>query len=247
MASDSDSHMFTPTTQQLKELFVPFDRRLNDEKFKLQNIPDNVLKSASVLIPLFYKNGEIHVLLTVRTKNMPSHGGQVAFPGGMADPDDTDAIATALREAEEEVGLQPKDVDIIAVLSSYIVRPNSLVTAVLGLLPNKFDFRINPREVDLVFDLPLRRFLSSEGRTRKIFKFDAKFDFPVYHFSDFVQGRDLDTWGFSAMLCIQVALVAFQSSEKFSFYKDFVVTKENCFNIVSTQAIVNAWSVQPKL
>ncbi|XP_045191468.2 uncharacterized Nudix hydrolase NudL-like isoform X1 [Mercenaria mercenaria] len=237
----------TPNNRQLKELFRPFDTRFNKEKFHL-NIPDGLsFRKASVLIPLFYKDGEIHVLLTVRTKHMPSHAGHVAFPGGMVDPGDADAIATALREAEEEVGIRPKDVDIVAVLSPNIVRPNSLVTPVVGIVSSDFKLHINPREVDMVFDLPLSRFLSLDGRTQENFKFDENLFFSVYHFRDTVNGRELDTWGFSALLCIQAAMVAFQSDLKICFHKDLIVTKENCFTPESTQEIIESWNAKSKL
>lgn len=230
-----------PTVQQLKELFLSYDRRCHPEKYKLYNIPDSVLRSASVLVPLFYKAGEIHVLLTVRTKHMSTHAGHVAFPGGMADQDDTDAIATALRETEEEVGIKPKDIDIIAVLSSFFVRPNSLVTAILGLLPDDFEVRINPREVDMVFDLPLKRFLSSEGKMKTLFKFDEGLEFYTYHFKDIVHSREVDTWGFTALICMQIALVALQSDQEMCFSTDTVTTKANCFTTKVTQTIIDNW------
>lgn len=235
-----------PCIKQLKERFLPFDTRYNSEKFRL-NLHDSILKRASVLIPLFYKGDELHVLLTVRNKNMSSHAGNVAFPGGMWEPGDIDDVATALREAQEEVGIQPSNIDIVAVLSSNIVRPNSIVSPVVGILASDFKLTINPREVDFVFDLPLKRFLSLESRTCKWFTFDVGFNFNVYHFSDTIKGRELDTWGFTAMLCIEVAMVAFQSDNEIHGYNNEILTKENCFNTILTQAIVDKWNIRGKL
>ena len=238
--------MVTPDNSQIKELFKQFDTRFNEERFHL-DIPDySVFRRASVLIPLFFKDGEIHVLLTLRSKSMPSHAGHVAFPGGMSDPGDVDAIATALREAEEEVGLHPKDVDIVATLSPLFVRPNSLVTPVVAVINSDLNLKINPREVDMVFDLPLKRFLSVNGRTQKNYKFET-FDLKMYHFHDMVQGREVDTWGFTSLLSIQIAIVAYQSDLEICFYKDVIITKKNCFTVVSTQDIINKLCIQPRL
>lgn len=233
----------TPNVQELKQLFMPFSSSYN----RLE-IPESAsFKPASVLIPLFYKDSELHVLLTVRNKNMLSHAGHVAFPGGMWEPGDEDSVATALRETKEEVGIQPDKVEIIAILSPNIVRPNSLVTPVIGVLRNDFTLNINPREVEMVFDLPLKRFLSTEGRTHHNLAFDEGLNFNVYHFKDTINGNEVDTWGFTALQCIQVAMVTFQSDIEICFYSDNKVTKDNCFNTKSTQAIIDNWKSKAKL
>src|SRR5512135_2908396 len=74
---------------------------------------------AAVLIPLFPKQGEYHILLTKRTEHLNHHRGEISFPGGRAEPDDTDLIQTALRETWEEVGIEPDDVEILGVLDDF--------------------------------------------------------------------------------------------------------------------------------
>ncbi|MBW1897149.1 MAG: CoA pyrophosphatase, partial [Deltaproteobacteria bacterium] len=71
---------------------------------------------AAVLFPLLKKNGEVHILFTKRTQTVRAHKGQISFPGGVRDQGDESLLATALREAREEIGLQPEDVDVIGSL-----------------------------------------------------------------------------------------------------------------------------------
>lgn len=109
---------------------------------------------AAVLIPLVMRD-RLTVLLTERTTHLSSHSGQVAFPGGKADAQDTDATATALREAHEEVGLERHFVQILGVLPTYTTGSAFLVTPVVALVREGFDITPNPHEVADVFEVPL--------------------------------------------------------------------------------------------
>jgi 8-oxo-dGTP pyrophosphatase MutT (NUDIX family) len=95
------------------------------------------------------------VLLTERTKHLSSHSGQIAFPGGKADPEDTDAIATALREAQEEIGLEERFVQVIGTLPIYTTGSAYMVTPVVALVRTGFDIAPNAHEVADVFEVPL--------------------------------------------------------------------------------------------
>lgn len=109
---------------------------------------------ASVLIPLV-KRERLHVLLTLRPTHMNSHSGQIAFPGGKADPEDRDAVATALREAQEEVGLGPEFVQVMGTLPIYTTGSAFIVTPVVALVDPGFHLQPNPDEVADVFEVPL--------------------------------------------------------------------------------------------
>lgn len=109
---------------------------------------------AAVLIPLVMRD-RLMVLLTERTKHLSSHSGQVAFPGGKADAQDVDATATALREAHEEVGLEPQFVQILGHLPAYTTGSAFVVTPVVALVPEGFSITPNPYEVADVFEVPL--------------------------------------------------------------------------------------------
>jgi len=110
---------------------------------------------ASVLVPLVPRAEGLTVLLTQRTDHLTDHPGQVSFPGGRAEPEDADAVATALREAEEEIGLAPTNVDVLGQLPTYTTGTGFIVTPVVGLVHPDFGVRIDPFEVAEVFEVPL--------------------------------------------------------------------------------------------
>ena len=109
---------------------------------------------ASVLIPLVQRD-RLQVLLTLRPTHMNSHSGQIAFPGGKADPEDADAVATALREAQEEIGLPPRMAEVIGSMPIYTTGSAFIVTPVVALVNPDFVAVPNPDEVADVFEVPL--------------------------------------------------------------------------------------------
>ncbi|XP_012831778.1 PREDICTED: nudix hydrolase 15, mitochondrial-like, partial [Erythranthe guttata] len=120
-------------------------------------------KRAAVLICIFTgtTDGELRVILTRRSMNLSSHPGDVALPGGKMDEGDVDDSATALREATEEIGLDPGLVRVVANLDPFISSNLLRVVPVVGLLSRIQDFKpvLNPDEVDAIFDAPLEMFL----------------------------------------------------------------------------------------
>ena len=110
---------------------------------------------ASVLVPLVQRDEGLAVLLTQRTDHLTDHPGQVSFPGGRAEPEDADAVATALREAHEEIGLKPGQIDVIGQLPTYTTGTGFIVTPVIGLVQPDFSIQIDPFEVAEVFEVPL--------------------------------------------------------------------------------------------
>lgn len=116
-------------------------------------------KPASVLVPLVNRAAGITVLLTQRTADMPSHAGQVAFPGGRRQASDIDAAATALRETEEEVGIPARFVDVIGAVDLYRTGTGYEITPIVGIVTPGFTVRADPREVADVFEVPLEHFL----------------------------------------------------------------------------------------
>jgi 8-oxo-dGTP pyrophosphatase MutT (NUDIX family) len=117
-------------------------------------------KPASVLVPLVNHPAGVTVLLTQRTADMPSHAGQIAFPGGRREKSDVDATATALRETEEEVGIGRGFVDVVGTMDLYHTGTGYEITPVVGIVTPGFVVRADPREVADVFEVPLEHFLN---------------------------------------------------------------------------------------
>jgi 8-oxo-dGTP pyrophosphatase MutT (NUDIX family) len=109
---------------------------------------------ASVLVPLVQRD-EVTVLLTQRTDHLTDHPGQISFPGGRAEPEDVDAIATALREAEEEIGLHARHIEVLGSLPTYTTGTGFIVTPIVGLVQPGFTLEVDPFEVAAVFEVPL--------------------------------------------------------------------------------------------
>ncbi|HMV29490.1 MAG TPA: CoA pyrophosphatase, partial [Anaerolineales bacterium] len=116
---------------------------------------DVQLKCAAVLVPLVFIQNEWHVLYTRRTDRVESHKGQVSFPGGACDEGETTPEETALREADEEIGLNPKDVKVIGKLSRMVTISKFKVTPVVGIIPFPYAFKTSGAEVARVFTMPL--------------------------------------------------------------------------------------------
>ena len=120
--------------------------------------PDRAPVRASVLVPLIEHAGQMQVLLTRRTDHLRDHAGQVSFPGGRAEPEDIDAVDTALREAHEEIGLPRAQVDVIGHLPTYTTVTCFVVTPVVALVRPPFkltDLAIDRFEVAEAFVVPL--------------------------------------------------------------------------------------------
>jgi len=120
---------------------------------------------AAVLLPLVLRE-ELTVLLTERTTHLSTHSGQVAFPGGKRDPEDVSAQATALREAQEEVGLAAGDVEVLGTLPIYTTGTAFLITPVVALVDPRARLHPNPYEVADVFEVPLSLLLDPANHER---------------------------------------------------------------------------------
>jgi len=116
---------------------------------------ENSLKCAAVLIPMFRKGPDWHLIFTRRTDTVESHKGQVSFPGGGCDQNETQAEQTALREAQEEIGLDPRDVQILGRLNDVATITHYRVTPVIGIIPWPYQFQLSQNEVSRVFSIPL--------------------------------------------------------------------------------------------
>ncbi len=157
-----------------------------------------MLKCAAVLAPLAFYDNEWHLLFTRRTDTLQDHGGQVAFPGGQCDPEDGNAEQTALREAEEEIGLQSEDVRILGRVNETVTITNYRVTPIVGIIPWPYAFYVSTIEVERVFTMPLNWLAQPENYW--------KFQHPSTHYP-VIAYRPYDgelLWGATARMTINL-------------------------------------------
>lgn len=170
---------------------------LKDYKPRIINDAPSAYAQASVLIPLFSKDGQYNVIFTKRTSMVEHHKGQISFPGGAVDKEDRSLEETACREAYEEIGLLRKDVDMLgriddelAVVSSFIIHP------FVGIVPWPYDFEINTCEVDSLIFIPLYVFMDETAGHKKDF---VMVDGYPYHGTNY-QYNGTIVWGATARI-----------------------------------------------
>jgi 8-oxo-dGTP pyrophosphatase MutT (NUDIX family) len=166
---------------------------------------DLSLKCAAVLIPFAWFNDEWQLVFTRRTDTVEHHKGQVSFPGGACDDDESMPEATALREAKEEIGLDPADVHILGRLNAVVTITGYRVTPVVGVMPWPYPVRPAPEEVKRVFSIPLQWLAEQDNWEEHPFTPDGMSrSFPVVIYREY-DGEVL--WGASARMMLNLLSV----------------------------------------
>jgi 8-oxo-dGTP pyrophosphatase MutT (NUDIX family) len=122
---------------------------------------------AAVLVPLFKKSEGCHLLFTKRSDQVKYHKGEISFPGGVVDEEDSELINTALREAFEEIGLRESDVQIIGVLDDIVTITEFIVTPIVGLFPYPYPFKVSEVEIAELIEVPLSFLLDDNCYSEK--------------------------------------------------------------------------------
>jgi 8-oxo-dGTP pyrophosphatase MutT (NUDIX family) len=166
-------HTFSP---DLAELFLNIERR-----------------PAAVLVPVVDREPEATLLFTVRTGDLRSHAGQIALPGGRIDPEDEGPVAAALREAEEEIGLDPAFVETLCLAPDYLTGSGYHVAPVIAIVRPGFRLSLNPAEVADAFEVPLSFLMNPANHRRgsRIWQGATRFFFEMPY-----EGRHI--WGITA-------------------------------------------------
>jgi 8-oxo-dGTP pyrophosphatase MutT (NUDIX family) len=168
----------------------------NTDGYAESDSPVESLKCAAVLVPLLRHEGEWHILYTRRTDRVESHKGQVSFPGGACDEGETSPEQTALREAEEEIGLRPASVRVLGRLRPMDTISFYRVTPVVGVVPWPSVFRPAEHEVARIFTMPLA-WLAERSNRWEFNMLGRKHSVIVYHPYD---GETL--WGATARMTV---------------------------------------------
>ncbi len=153
------------------------------------------LKEAAVLIALTEINHQLHVVLTTRAAHLKHHPGQVSFPGGKLENFDTSLTHAALRESEEEIGIDPRHVKVLGQLKPYHTISGYIVTPIVGLLETTPQYRIDENEVADVFHVPLTHLLDEKHHSQVETYHDGKF-----HNVYFISYKHYNIWGATAAM-----------------------------------------------
>lgn len=175
-------------------------------------------KRAAVLICLFQgKGGDLRVILTKRSSNLSSHSGEVALPGGKREENDADDVETALREAHEEIGLDPSLVDVVAILDPFMAKNGMTVVPVIGILYEKESFNPAPNaaEVEAIFDAPLEMFLKDEKRSAAE-RETMGYKYLLHFFEYEAENGNYVIWALTAGILIKAASIVYQREPAFA-------------------------------
>jgi len=168
------------------------------------------LKPAAVLIAIQERADGDYVVLTKRGDNMPTHKGQIAFPGGRVHAEDADLVATALRECHEEIGLVPEHVRVLGRLDEFTAGYGIVVTPVVGVIPPQYDFLLDLAETSAVASVPIRSLMEPGTYVKNAHLSPG--GHPSYHF---YVNNGWDIWGVTARILVQFLELAYDfESEK---------------------------------
>lgn len=168
------------------------------------DVPDHVREAlpeataAAVLIPVVVHD-EPTILLTERSPGLKHHAGQISFPGGRLEPGDPDAVFAALRETQEEVGLEPHRVETIGYLDKYLTITGYSVTPVIGLVQPGFDLQLDRTEVISAFEVPLSYLMNPENHLRQRYQIKGA---RVYVYSIPYESHNI--WGATAAMLVRL-------------------------------------------
>ena len=151
---------------------------------------------AAVLVAITDDRYNPEVILTRRAQHMPTHKGQIAFPGGKAEPDDADLVATALREAYEEIALQPEAVTVVGQMGQVLSRQGFVVTPVIGVVPIAVVSQLIPNlgELDRIFTVPLSFFIDTKPMMDALPIAEGVKQVPSFYYDDY------RIWGMTAFI-----------------------------------------------
>ena len=181
--------------REVYESFSPLDLETGERRPRVPE-PGEDCRRAAVLVPVVLEPKGAHVVYTLRTGDLEDHAGQVSFPGGSPEPRDGSLLATALREAEEEIDLRPDAVEIVGELEEMYIPPSRfLVRPFVGLLSEEAELVLAPEEVEAIFSISLEELMSPEAFEKVVWEREGRpHEVPIFA----VGGHEI--WGATAAM-----------------------------------------------
>ena len=180
---------------EVYEGFSPVDLETGERRPRVPP-PGSDSRRAAVLVPILVEGEDARVVYTVRKDDLADHAGQISFPGGSIESGDDSLMETALREAEEEIDLSPKLVEVVGELEEmYILPSNFRVSPFVGLLPPEAEMVLAPDEVEEIFTVSLATLAANETFQKVLWRRDGRdYEVPVFA----IGGRNI--WGATAAM-----------------------------------------------
>ena len=169
-----------------------------------RTIAGNDHKAAAVLIPIQEREDGDYLVLTQRSDALPTHKGQIAFPGGRVHAGDGDIIQTALRETHEEIGITPEHVRVLGRLDEFTAGYGIVVTPVVGVIPARYHFALDIAETTAVSSIPIRSLMDPVNYVKNAHLSPG--GHPSYHF---YVNNGWDVWGVTARILVQFLELAY--------------------------------------
>ena len=161
-----------------------------------QHIVNESRVPSAVLLPIYERQGQYHILFIRRTETVTEHKGQISFPGGTCEETDRTLLDTALRECAEEIGLQADDIEVLGELDDEVTTTsNYIVSTFVAMIPCPYQFKVNEEEVDEIIEIPVSALLDKDCLKQDTELLNGKtIDSCTYHY----QGRVI--WGATARI-----------------------------------------------
>jgi len=186
----------------LEELDLLIRERMKNRNPSVLNPPNFI--HAAVLIPIFAEDNEIKFILTKRTKSLKKHKGEISFPGGRKDKEDKNLEETALRETEEEIGVNREKIEVVGRLDDLFTMTRYIITPFIGIIPEQVECQANIREVAEMLYVPMNIFLNENLFSEKAWPQNG-YPFPVYYY----YWNNYEIWGATAYIINQFAEIVF--------------------------------------
>lgn len=211
------------TLKKRDAIKLPLDENIDHSKLPdmyctFQNvIKCKDFKASAVLLPLFFKKNQAHILLIKRTEKLEHHKGEISFPGGAREEQDQNLKYTAVRETEEEIGVEHSKIHILGVLDEvFTIVSSFIVTPYVGIIPYPYNFKLNYTEAERILEIPLSFFQNKDNYWEDTFSHENhKYKSPFFKWKNDI------IWGVTASIILNFcSVIAPYTNDTVTNYED---------------------------